>query len=82
MGHVEGPDLTKNILERVSGELTTMSGAYLLREVSALGVVVRRILEGEDKEDLKYSGSRFIPWSAIHYIQGLPKDEDEIEEEE
>lgn len=82
VGHVEGPGLSEeNMLKRVSGQLETMSGAYLLREVSALGVVVRRVLEGEGKEDLEYSSSRFIPWSAIQYIQGLPKDEDEKEEE-
>lgn len=82
MGHFEGPDVSEeNMLKRASGELETMSGVYRLREVSALGVVVRRVLEGMGEEDLKYSHSRFIPWSAIQYIQGLPKDEDEKREE-
>lgn len=51
-------------------------GLFLLTEVSALGVVVRRMKGNDDALGL----STFMPWSAIQSVQGLPKDEEEREQ--
>lgn len=76
LGYVDAPDFSGDPNKRARGQLEVVTALYDLREVSALGVVVRRVTLTEEGE-FDRSASRFIPWSAVQYIQGLPKDEDE-----
>lgn len=76
--HVEGPtEFDKNEpYKLLRGQLEAKTGIYALREVSALGVVVRRV-KGRIEGEPDLLPSVFVPWGAIQSIQGLPKDEDE-----
>jgi hypothetical protein len=78
--HLSGPAIPEDIRTFGRGQLEARTGIYLLREVSALGVVVRHFTTPEGREDdFDLGPSRFIPWSAIQSIQGVPKDENEKE---
>ncbi len=60
---------------RVS-DIKAISGLYVLTEVSGVGVMVRKA------EELgKLADPIFISWGSLHFIEGLPEDEEEGQEE-
>jgi len=53
---------------------------FILREVSSLGIVLRRLHRPEEGKSLRLGASIFMPWSTLHRIQGVSKDEEEPDE--
>ncbi len=77
LSYVEGPGYPADDIYKLKrGDLQATTGFYVLQEVSAIGIVVRRVRKtGEDEHD--FGPSKFLPWSAVQAVQGIPKDEDE-----
>lgn len=78
LSYMDSPSVPNEMYSEGSSPPIIKSALFFLTEVSALGVVVRRVYEKDGEQQLSLSA--FLPWSAITSVQGTPKDPDERKE--
>jgi hypothetical protein len=85
LSYVGGPDIAdlgSNISGIARGPVEAKMGVYLLTEVSALGVMVRKALMGAG-ENVEYAKAIFISWAAVQTLEllALPGSDKEAKDE-
>lgn len=61
------------LFEIAKGAVEGREAVFLLEEAGSVGVLVRRLLGDEGRDD-DLSASVFMPWSAIHSMVSLVED--------
>jgi hypothetical protein len=85
LSYVGGPDLSdlgRNISGIATGPVEAKLGIYLLTEVSALGVMVRKVLRGTG-DKVEYAAAFFISWAAVQKLEllAIPGSDKEAKDE-